>query len=132
MRNKKGFSLLEILVAVAVVSIISVLGVQTYTKHIKSAKLVEAKAEAAVLELAMSQYNISHPTAKLSTIDVATLSSSGLLQSALKFNTDGEDKCTYSYKTYNNGTFTTTEKHVVLESCTFAETGKIITAEGVF
>ena len=130
-KKRKGFSLMEVILAVVVVSIATVMGFQGYSKYVKSAKVVEAKAEAATLELAMNQYNSNNPTAQLSSIDISKLSAAGLLQKAPRFQ-NGDDKCTYAYEAYNNGTFTTTEKHVVLKACTFADSNKIITAEGVF
>ncbi len=128
--NRKGFTLVEVVIALAIVAFMVGLGIQLFIGSIDESKVVKAQAEASTLELAMVQYNIDHPKEQLTTIDIDKLVAANLLQHAPQFKT-GDNTCTYSWATYNNGSFVTTEKHVVLSNCTFA-TDKIITAEGVF
>ena len=133
-KSQKGFTLTEIVIAMAIVTVLSVVGFQNFTKDVREAKIVEAQAEAATLEIAIQTYNRNNPTAKISSTsdeDIQKLATSGLLQHGPKFKASGDDTCVYAFEQYNNGQFTTTESHVVLKGCTFAS-DKIITSEGVF
>ena len=68
-------------IVIVALSILTIIGVQTYLQHIRDAKIVEAKSEAIMLEMAISQYNFDHPSNPLTaeTINMNTLIQAGLI-----------------------------------------------------
>lgn len=114
--NKKGFSLIELIMCIVIIAILAGLGMTSGAKYVDESKITKAQAEVATLEIAVSQYNIDNPTEKITAIKDTTISdliSKGYLQKAPAYN--GTDKCTYSYAQVNGST----EKHVILSGCSF-------------
>ena len=114
--NKKGFTLIELIMCIVIISILAGLGMTSGAKYVDESKITKAQAEVSTMEIAVSQYNIDNPTAKISTINDATINtlvSKGYLQKAPAYN--GTDKCSYSYDNINGSS----EKHVKISGCTF-------------
>lgn len=130
-RNKKGFSLIEIMVALIILSIVAALGISVASTYIDESKITKAEAEAATVQIAVSQYNIDNPKAKITnTSELVTAFSTGgvlikggyLQRQPYYHNTDG---CTYKMKT-NGLTGAAIDYHVYIDSCAFiANGGKI-------
>ena len=125
-KNHKGFSLLEIVMVITLIGILSVGGLYSYGKYIDESRLAAAKAEVAMVDMAMAQYDVS--VAKLDnskvcgalgvTTCLANLKTQNLITSNLAYN--GKYSCTANVKTqgkYPNGT---TNKYVFYYSnCEF-------------
>lgn len=129
--NKKGFSLIEIMVAMVVISIISAFGVSVASTYIDESKIAKAEGEAATVQIAVSQYNHDNPKAKITSTSALTtafstngdLITKGYLQRKPHYhNTDG---CTYNLRT-NGLTGAAIDYHVYISGCNFiANGGKI-------
>lgn len=130
-RNKKGFSLIEIMVALIILSIVAALGISVASTYIDESKITKAEAEAATVQIAVSQYNIDNPKAKIKTTDelVSAFSTGGVLikggylqRQPYYHNTDG---CSYKMKT-NGLEGAAIDYHVYIDGCAFiANSGKI-------
>ncbi|MGN8833318.1 type II secretion system protein [Selenomonas montiformis] len=129
--NKKGFSFIEIMVALIIISIVSAFGISVTSTYIDESKIAKAEAEAATVQIALSQYNIDHPEAKITSTSALTTAFStngalikgGYLQKQPHYhNTDG---CTYNIRT-NGLTGSALNYHVYISGCKFiANGGKI-------
>ena len=114
--NKKGFSLIELIMCIVIIAILAGIGMTSGAKYVDESKITKAQAEVATMEIAVSQYNIDNPTSKITTIDTATINnliSKGYLQKAPAYN--GTDKCSYTYGRVGSST----ENHVILQGCSF-------------
>lgn len=130
-RSKKGFSFIEIMVALIILSIVAALSVSVASTYIDESKITKAEAEAATVQIAVSQYNIDNPKAKItSTSELVSAFSTGgsliqggyLQRQPYYHNTDG---CTYKMKT-NGLTGAAIDYHVYIDGCNFiANSGKI-------
>ena len=56
MRTQKGFTLIEIMVTVAVVAILSAIAIPSYTDYIRRARITEATSILGTMRLKMEQY----------------------------------------------------------------------------
>ena len=117
--NKKGFSLIELIISVVIIAILAGIGMTSGAKYVDESKVTKAQAEVATLEIAVSQYNIDNPssTQKITTENfsgkISTLIEKGYLQKAPAYN--GTDSCVYSYGQVGSST----ENHVKLSGCSF-------------
>ena len=117
--NKKGFSLIELIMCIVIIAILAGLGMTSGAKYVDESKITKAQAEVATLEIAVSQYNIDNPNPpdKITTENfsgkISTLIEKGYLQKTPAYN--GTDSCTYSF----NKVGSSTEKHVILSGCSF-------------
>ena len=59
--NKKGFTLLELLVVVLIIGILAAVALPQYRKVVEEAKLTEALENIAVIEGAAHRYMLAHP-----------------------------------------------------------------------
>lgn len=57
LKNDRGVTLIEILIVLAIVTILSAIAIPTYTGYIKSSKAAEAKTNLMSLRLLVEQYN---------------------------------------------------------------------------
>ena len=120
MKNRKGFSLIGMVIAIAVASILIGVGIASTGTYVDESKVVKAKAEVSVMEIAISSYNIDYPKAKIesgqiSDATISLLKSKGYIQKTPAFmNAEG---CSYSFQKINNST----QPHVVLSGCKFSK-----------
>ena len=61
-RNKKGFSLAEVLIVVAIVSVLAAISVPSYMQHVRRATAAEAVAMMAMVREGLRDYNINNNT----------------------------------------------------------------------
>ena len=69
LHGKKGFTLIEMIMCIVIISILAGLGMTSGAKYVDESKITKAQAEVATMEIAVSQYNIDNPTAKISIIN---------------------------------------------------------------
>ncbi len=96
MRNRKGFTLVELMVVVVILGILASLAVQQFGSHFDSAKLAKVKADLKTIASAGEIYKIvkgSYPTS----IDV--LENEGYLKKKPLSPVDGTE---YAWNTANN------------------------------
>lgn len=116
--NKKGFTLIELIMCIVIIAILAGLGMTSGAKYVDESKVTKAQAEVATMEIAVSQYNIDNPSDKITTTEnlskkISTLISKGYLQKAPAYN--GTDGCSYGYNKINGSS----EKHVMISGCSF-------------
>jgi type IV pilus assembly protein PilE len=73
-KNKLGFSLMEVLISLAIILILSAIAIPSYTHHITQANRSEAEIALSKLAVALEQYFTLNNTYKNSTLDVSTFS----------------------------------------------------------
>lgn len=121
--KRNGFTLLDAVITCVIIGIISVFALNSNSKSVDNARLSKAKAELATIEIAIRQYNLDYPTAKITSSTAPatafnTLKSKGYLDVTPSYTS--EYGCSYSF-------FTSTESnnlHVKLKNCKFT-TGDI-------
>ncbi len=72
MRASKGFTLVELMITVAIVAILGAIAVPLYTGYIRDSKMAEAKANLQVLHT-LEEQNLADTGAYVSGADVAAL-----------------------------------------------------------
>lgn len=56
MKQNKGFTLLELMIVIAIIAIVASIAIPTYTGYVTTARMVEAKNNIAALTLAEEEY----------------------------------------------------------------------------
>ena len=56
MKQSKGFTLLELMIVIAIIGIVASIAIPAYTGYIKTARISEAKTNIAALKLAQEEY----------------------------------------------------------------------------
>ena len=62
MNDKKGFTLIEALLVVAIVAILATIAVPAYMQHVRKATAAEAVAQMAMIREGLRDYHINHDT----------------------------------------------------------------------
>ena len=80
-KNNKGFTLLEVLIAVAIIAILVSTGLLYLGKPIDESKVTAMQSEIAVLEMGIQSYKRDNPNVVIN--DIADLESSALIQTLI-------------------------------------------------
>ena len=126
--NKKGFSLIELMIVVVIIAILAAIGMSSGATYVDESKVTKAEAEAATVQIALSQYNIDNPTAKITNTTQlrqhiasnGVLVTKGYLQRSPYFN--GKDGCNYNLKS-NGLSGANLDYHVYIDGCKFVANG---------
>ena len=120
-KNKKGFSLIELMIVIAIIGILGVSAFAGYTNYINKSVATKAGAEVATVEIAVNQYNSDHPTSQITDSGTlikylqTTLVTGGYLQKQPEFLNNEKYGCKYDMvQESSNGTY-----HVTLSNCAF-------------
>jgi len=82
-RNRKGFTLIELIVVIAILAILAAIAIPTFTSITRDANQKVAVANARNIATAFNTYNALNPNATISSIDQTKLSNAGLWPSGL-------------------------------------------------
>lgn len=88
--SRKGFTLLEILVVVVIISLLSSIAVGVYVKEIQRARYARARAEVASLEIGINAYYLDLGSFPASLSGDGTPDGSGFLQMQLRSSSSGD------------------------------------------
>ncbi len=80
MKNQKGFTLVELMVVIAILGILAAIAIPRFTDSTALANTAKASADLRSLDSAISMYQASHGGANPA--DIAALTNAGLLASA--------------------------------------------------
>ncbi len=56
MKNNNGYTLIELMIVIAIIAIVSAIAIPAYTGYLASARMIEAKNNIAALKLAEEEY----------------------------------------------------------------------------
>ena len=122
-KNKNGFTLVELMIVVAIIAILSISAIAGYGKYIDKSNATKARAEVATVEIAVNQYNADHPTTQITNSSTlnnylqsnGALVTGGYLQKQPEFSLSNKYGCSYGMvQETSNGTY-----HVALNNCSF-------------
>lgn len=60
MKTNNGFTLIELMIVIAIIAIVSAIAIPAYTGYLATARMVEAKNNIAALKLAEEEYYLEH------------------------------------------------------------------------
>jgi len=89
MNMKKGFTLIEIMIVVAIIAILAAIAIPNFISYRRTAQENACKSNISTIENAVQAYLIKNATA--TEVDIATLVSQGLLKESLKCPVKGGD-----------------------------------------
>ena len=123
-RRKDGFTLIELLLVVAIVGVLAAIAIFASGKSVDESKTTKMKAEASVLEIAISQYNMDHPLLRIKTTNdmnakINTLVTDGYLQKIPAEFSNSRYGCQYVYE--KDTTTNQKDPHVRIKNCSFNE-----------
>lgn len=119
-RQKQGFSLIELILVIVIIGILAAAGLSSSGTYVDESKVTKMKAEVSTLEIAVSQYNVDHPSqtigsGQLNDENLQKLITGGYLQKKPDYWSGNTNGCKYNYAKKDQWT----TPHVYVNGCSF-------------
>ena len=119
-RQKQGFSLIELILVIVIIGILAAAGLSSSGTYVDESKVTKMKAEVSTLEIAVSQYNVDHPSqtigsGQLDDANLQKLITGGYLQKKPDYWSGNTNGCKYNYAKKDQWT----TPHVYVNGCSF-------------